>query len=74
MTTQYPTLCRSCVRRVDAVTCLSFPSGIPDEIVRYGADHRESIGLEMPYQLDPTKQYLLDEWLTFSPYAKGGTQ
>jgi hypothetical protein len=71
MTTQMPILCKACLRW-RGETCLSFPTGIPEAIIRYGADHRTSIGLEAPFSLDPSKQELFNEWLTFSPYVKGG--
>jgi hypothetical protein len=73
MTTEYPILCKAC-RRWMGFACLSFPSGIPESILVYGGDHRKSIGLEAPFELDPEKQAAFDEWMRFSPYAKGGNQ
>ena len=70
MTTEYPILCKACLRW-QGESCLSFPSGIPDSILRYGGDHRQPIGLEGPFDLDPSKQALFDEWLTFAPNVKG---
>jgi hypothetical protein len=68
MTTEYPILCKACVRWLGSA-CLSFPNGIPEQILLYGGDHRESLGLEAPFDLDPAKQDEYDEWLRFSPYA-----
>jgi hypothetical protein len=61
-----PTLCVACTRRVDLTgdnpTCTSFPEGIPEEIVTFGADHRTSLAGEPPFELDPERQAEYDDW------------
>lgn len=39
----FPTQCVSCVRKRGALTCDAFPSGIPDSILVFGADHRKPV-------------------------------
>ena len=64
MTTVVPTLCDACARRRAGGTCTSFPEGIPDEVFRYGYDHRETIAGEPPFELDPVRRAEFDLWLS----------
>jgi hypothetical protein len=68
VTTELPILCKACSRWQGA-TCLSFPEGIPEEIIRYGGDHRVSRDGEVPFQLDPARQPFFDLWLRYTPQA-----
>lgn len=64
MTTVVPSLCRACLRLRDGVSCDAFPGGIPDEIIRYGGDHRDPTrgdhGLQ--FSLDPGKRQEFEDW------------
>ena len=63
-----PTLCVACRHRIgdDPEACTSFPEGIPEGIVAYGEDHRRSIGGEEPFELDPAKDDLFQEWAAYN--------
>lgn len=43
MTIRFTTLCVACSRLRPAGACVAFPDGIPEEIVRFGADHRTPV-------------------------------
>lgn len=73
MTTEYPILCKACARwhgpGPAGAYCDSFPDGIPEDILPYGADHREPRGRELPFELDPARRDLYQDWLDYSPNA-----
>jgi hypothetical protein len=59
-------LCLSCAnRKDDGNTCAAFPDGIPDTILAFGGDHRESVPGDhgVIFKLDTDKQQLFDDWL-----------
>jgi hypothetical protein len=62
-----PALCEACRHWRGDLSCSSFPDGIPEEIIRYGSDHRESRDGEEPFELDPTKREAYDLWLRYRP-------
>jgi hypothetical protein len=62
-----PALCDACRHWRGEATCSSFPSGIPEGILRYGSDHRSSRDGEPPFELDPAKQEAYDLWLRYRP-------
>lgn len=71
MSTRVPTLCASCARLRLGQTCTSFPDGIPDRIYFLGDDHRATIAGELPWQLDPARSDLYDEWLQYGAPTPG---
>lgn len=70
MTTELPNLCDACVRYDGAAACTSFPEGIPEDILVWAHDHRQPIADELPFELDPAKRELYNQWLRFSPHAR----
>jgi hypothetical protein len=62
-----PILCLACTRYAGDGTCTSFPGGIPEDIIRFGADHRTSIAGEPPFELDPARIEAFDNWQKFAP-------
>lgn len=67
MTSKLPVLCESCARWRFDLTCSSFPDGIPELIIVYGDDHRESLQGEPPFELDPARRSLFDRWERYRP-------
>jgi hypothetical protein len=68
-----PTLCEACQRVTLPFdrTCTSFPERIPSDIWVRGFDHRVSLAGEAPFELDPARRPLYDEWLAYSePYVR----
>ena len=59
-----PSLCRACTRWTGK-GCPSFPGGIPDEIALHGADHRETLGGEPPFERAPGKDDEYTAWLAW---------
>jgi hypothetical protein len=76
-----PNLCNSCTRLIDGTgmssesgqaVCTSFPEGIPEDIILFGDDHRTSLGGEEPFELDPAKRDIYDEWLAYMAPKEDG--
>ena len=59
-----PTLCDSCLLRTGPDTCDAFPDGIPDEILIFGADHREPVDGDngLVWQYDPNGAESYADW------------
>lgn len=72
MTTRFPNQCQACQRLTDAQNgvCTSFPQGIPRQIFALGADHRQSLGSELPFLLDPARRDLFEQWLQWAGEAQ----
>ena len=69
-----PVLCPSCRRFDGRAACTSFPGGIPDEILVWGGDHRETSSGELPFELDPERREAYDEWVRYMLPALEGPQ
>ena len=67
MTMMAPLLCTACTRFDGVGACTSFPHGIPEDILVWGGDHRQSIDGEPPFELKPGGEDDLASWLRFSP-------
>lgn len=63
MSDQAPIICAACIRYGGADTCTSFPAGIPADIRVFSGDHRTSRAGEPPFELDPTRRELFEQWL-----------
>jgi hypothetical protein len=64
-----PNLCDACARLIDPTgetpTCTSFPDGIPEDIILWGESHLTSIAGEDPFELDPAKRDLFEQWRNY---------
>jgi len=66
VTTEFPRICDACQRLRGDGVCTSFDQGIPENIYVLGADHRQSIAGEEPFELDPAKQSAYEDWLQWA--------
>ena len=66
MTTVMPSLCLACRRLKDGNVCAAFPEGIPNNIILYGADHRQPIrgdnGILFEMSARPTAPKAFNDW------------
>jgi len=67
MTTRLPILCLACTRYRIEGTCAAFPSGIPVDILRLGADHRSPVPNDngIVFNLKMGKEQQLKDWTAF---------
>lgn len=67
MTTSLPLLCAACARFDGQAACTSFPEGIPEDILVWSGDHRQSRAGEEPFLLAEDGDAAFARWLKYSP-------
>jgi hypothetical protein len=67
VTSSLPLLCDACARFDGKNACTSFPDGIPEDILVWSGDHRESRHGEEPFLLAPDGVPAFAVWLEYSP-------